>query len=150
RQAGESEDGEGDAVPRFDEILEVLQAFARTGELAAFPRVEVPSRPHPADEVLFEIRFVPPRDLLRRGLDPIRLLDALAELGALERVEPAAATLPPLEALDPEDAHLGFTARLRSREPRSRIEARFDFVVDAAAVEIAVQREPGETDHHAS
>src|SRR5215813_15588592 len=69
RQARESEDGEGEGVPRFEEILEVLQAFARTGELAAFPQVEVPSRPHPADEVRFEVRFVPPRDLLRRGLD---------------------------------------------------------------------------------
>jgi two-component system, chemotaxis family, sensor kinase CheA len=139
-QARENEDGE---VPRFDEVLEALQAFARTGEAAGPPRAEAPGRAEPAAEAWYEIQFVPPRDLLRRGLDPVRILDALGALGVLDRVEPHAPGLPPLGDMDPEDAYLGFTGWLRSREPRARIEACFEFVADADAVRIAARPGPG-------
>jgi two-component system chemotaxis sensor kinase CheA len=121
-------------VPRFEEVLEALQTFARTGEAVSPPRGEAPGRAEPAAEVWYEIRLVPPRDLLRRGLDPVRILEALGELGVLDRVEPHCPGLPTLEDMDPEDAYLGFTGWLRSREPRARIDGCFEFVGDADAV----------------
>src|SRR5262249_42785021 len=136
------ENGTGE-VPRFEEVLEALQTFARTGEAVSQPRMGAPGRAEPAAEAWYEIRLVPPRDLLRRGLDPVRILEVLSGLGGLDRVEPPPPGLPALEDMDPEDCYLGFTGWLRSREPRTRIDGCFEFVGDVDAVRISVHPGPG-------
>jgi two-component system chemotaxis sensor kinase CheA len=93
--------------------------------------------------VNYRIRLSPPSDLFQRGLDPIRILDALGELGEVMQVGLDSSSLPPLEELDPERAYLGFDCWLRSAQPRDRIEACFEFVGDPAAVTI-------EPVHHAA
>jgi len=128
-------DHDGAEVAHLEETLRALQVHAR-GEVAA----PLPTRPAPSPEpsavpILYEIHFVPPRDLLRRGLDPVRILDSLEELGKVVRVEPDLSLLPPLREMDPESAYLGFTCWLRSHEPRERIADCFEFVGEAAVVE---------------
>jgi two-component system, chemotaxis family, sensor kinase CheA len=104
-----------------------------------------PPRPRETKEApgtLYEIWFHPPLDLLRRGLDPVRIIETLGELGTLERVEPDLATLPPLGEMDPESAYLGFTCWLTSAEPLGRLETCFEFVADDAAVRIEAREQP--------
>ena len=130
--------GDEREVPGVGELVDRLADHAQSvGHVSAAPA----PRPSPAAdgrEVLYEITFVPPADLLRRGLDPLRLLAALDDLGEIERVQADADALPPLASLDPEAAYLAFTCWLRSRAGRAAIEACFDFVDEPGSLRIAV------------
>src|SRR5262249_22012314 len=86
---------DGSEVSWYEETLAALQGFADGGREAA-PRVVRVARPAETSGSVFsyEIRFTPPPDMLRRGLDPVRLLGALEELGQLVRVESDPRVLP--------------------------------------------------------
>ncbi len=159
-RAGESTPGRAviDTLLAASDILRALVTRARAGDESEIPGLgalvdaladhaqavghpagsgPAPATPAPAGaEALYEIRFSPPGDLLRRGLDPLRLLEALGTLGELVRIEGDASALPPLADLDPEAAYLAFTCWLRTRAPRAEIEACFDFVDDPRAVRV--------------
>jgi two-component system chemotaxis sensor kinase CheA len=121
--------GEAGETPRFAETLAALDACAR-GLAPAGPSTGGLARPEtrPPGRAVYQIRFTPPRDLMRRGLDTVRILDALEGLGDLLRVEPDTGTLPPLEELDPEGAYVGFSCWLDTVEPQSRVAECFEFV----------------------
>jgi two-component system chemotaxis sensor kinase CheA len=125
-------DGDETEVERLEETLKTLQAHASRAPTAPHHRAPEAS----ASPSVYTIRFAPPPDLLRRRLDPLRIVESLEELGGLVRVEPGLDSLPPLGELNPETAYLSFTCWLRSREPRERIEAHFEFVNDPAAVRV--------------
>jgi two-component system, chemotaxis family, sensor kinase CheA len=129
-------DRDGRKVESLDDVTRALEAFAR-GQLPA-PEPVPPAAAREAERgsAVYAIRFSPPPDLLQRGLDPMRILESLGELGEVVRFGLDASRLPSLEELDPERAYLGFDCWLRSAEPRERIEACFEFVGDPAAVSI--------------
>jgi two-component system, chemotaxis family, sensor kinase CheA len=116
---------------RLDEMLAAVRAGAQPSGAAAAAADTTPAAPD-----LYVITFTPPADLLGRGLDPMRLLDALEQLGEIVEVTPDASRLPRLDALSPETAYLGFTCTVRTAQPRSAIEAVFEFVGDPTAVRI--------------
>jgi two-component system chemotaxis sensor kinase CheA len=126
----------GGEVPGFPEALRALEAFTGPGPATPPAAGRAPIRAEDPATAVYQIRFRPPRDLLRRGLDPVRIVDALEELGELEDVEADLRMLPPLADLDAEEAYLGFACRLRTRQPRARVQACFEFVGDDATVEI--------------
>jgi two-component system chemotaxis sensor kinase CheA len=126
----------GGEVPGFAESLRELETLADAGPaLRPRPPRAVAGREEGAATV-YQIRFRPPRDLLRRGLDFVRILDALEEMGELEEVERDLRALPPLADLDPEAAYLGFACRLRTRQSLARVQGCFEFVGEDAAVQI--------------
>jgi two-component system chemotaxis sensor kinase CheA len=135
--------GDDSEIPTMAALVEALRAHARSvGREPAAPAPAAPTAaapaPPPATEVLYEIRFAPPGDLLRRGLDPLRLLDAVATLGRVERVEADPSALPPLEMLDPEACYLAFHCWLRSAAPQAEIDSCFEFVDAPGAVQVSV------------
>jgi two-component system chemotaxis sensor kinase CheA len=137
--------GDDRDVAGLGELVDRLADHAQSvGHTAAAPKPRPEAAP-PGREVLYQIEFTPPADLLRRGLDPLRLLAILGELGEIVRVQADAGALPPLAELDPESAYLAFMCWLRSRAPRAEVEACFDFVDEPGAVRITVaDGEPGE------
>jgi two-component system, chemotaxis family, sensor kinase CheA len=126
----------GGEVPGFAESLQALESLVDVGPAGATRWARPATRREEQASTVFQIRFRPPRDLLRRGLDPVRILDALEEVGQLEELERDLRALPPLADLDPEEAYLGFSCRLRTRQSRARVQACFEFVGDDAAVHI--------------
>ncbi len=90
----------------------------------------------PATETLYEIRFRPPGDLFRRGLDPVQVIRQLGELGELLKVDTDMAALPQLRDMDPEQSYLAWTIWLLSDRPRAEVEASFEFVSEPGAVTI--------------
>ncbi|HEU5320506.1 MAG TPA: Hpt domain-containing protein, partial [Methylomirabilota bacterium] len=127
--------GEAVDAGRLDEMIAALTAHARGG--ADAPR---PAADHAVE--VYVVTFVPPTDLLARGLDPVRLLDALEQLGEVTAVTPDLSRLPPLAELNPETAYLGFTCTLRSARPRAAVESVFEFVGDPEAVRIGTPEAP--------
>lgn len=133
-QAREGDEGE---VEGLDDLTRALasQASGVEVECAEPPARETPA-PVSRSRTLYEIRFEPASDLLRRGLDPMRILDALGTLGEMLRVQGDARRLPSLDALEPDQVYLGFTTWLMSRAPRSEIEGCFEFVDQPGAIRI--------------
>jgi two-component system chemotaxis sensor kinase CheA len=130
-------------IPQLDETLRALEALAGGGAPVAPVVRPDPTREAPVATTVYEIRFTPPPDLLRRGLDPIRILDALQELGETDRLEADLTRLPSLDEMDPEGSYLGFSCWLSSRAPTGRVRECFEFVADEAAVSIEARAAAG-------
>lgn len=91
----------------------------------------------PALPTAYEIDFRPPRDVLRRGLDPLRIIADLDALGEVRRAAPTLSALPSLQAMDPEQCYLSWTLELVTSRPLAEIEDRLDFAVAPGAVTAA-------------
>jgi two-component system chemotaxis sensor kinase CheA len=77
-----------------------------------------------------------PPDAMANGTNPLMLLDELRDLGEAE-VRARTDTLPPLNALVPNECHLGWDVVLRGEITREAIEDVFIFVMDDMTLDIA-------------
>jgi two-component system, chemotaxis family, sensor kinase CheA len=101
------------------------------------PPLAVEGEPGPTADVLttYRITFTPRRDLLRKGVSPLGMLDELRELGEA-RITPLLDRLPTLEELDPRDCYLSWIIELRTGVDPSRIDEAFLFLDDQSQVAI--------------
>ncbi|CAN5707396.1 chemotaxis protein CheA [soil metagenome] len=81
-------------------------------------------------------------ETFRNGMDPLAIIQYVAELGVLGEaaIEPAA--VPMLKALEPETCHLVFGCTLLTEAARSDIESAFVFVRDDCELTLACLAEP--------
>ena len=117
-----------------DRIVVEIGIFA--GESVAL--VVAPASALPLDggpRQSYEIEFRAPLTLLRRCLDPLDLIDTLAEVGDLTATVDAG-RLPSLTELDPEACYLGWRLRLTTERPRADIERCFEWITEPGAVTI--------------
>ncbi|TPG36398.1 chemotaxis protein CheA [Roseomonas nepalensis] len=77
----------------------------------------------------WRIRFRPHPALFRNANEPLLLVRELRRLGPLA-VLAETADLPALEAMEPEDAYVGWRFSLSAPVPRERVEEVFEFVAD--------------------
>ncbi|QCU72556.1 chemotaxis protein CheA [Luteimonas yindakuii] len=89
----------------------------------------------------WRIGFQPEPSLFMSGNDPLRILRELEELGPL-RVEASLAALPAFDALDPLQAHIGWTLELGAPVKRAAIDDVFAWVADECRLEIEPIRQP--------
>jgi two-component system chemotaxis sensor kinase CheA len=75
-------------------------------------------------------------DALRNGLDPLAFLRYLGSLGTIAGIHTLWDAVPPLEALAPEDCHLGFEIRLQTEQDQSAIESVFEFAMEDCQLDI--------------
>jgi two-component system chemotaxis sensor kinase CheA len=126
-------------IAGLEELTAVLEAQAR-GETvsmeAVLARPSEPAPPAPGTRTLYEIRFTPRGEALRRGLNPTAMLEALGTLGEILRVDPTPEALPPLERVDPQATYTAFTCWLMSIAGRAEIDACFEFADEPGAVHI--------------
>ncbi len=85
----------------------------------------------------WRIRFIPGRDILRTGNEPLRILRELEELGRT-CVTPIVDSVPDYSALDPEACYLGFDIVFRDRINKSQLDEVFEWVVDESELEIVL------------
>lgn len=76
------------------------------------------------------------RDVLREGMDPLRLLRYLNSLGRIVSITTIADSLPTLADLDPEDFYLGYEIDFASDADKATIAEVFDFVRDDSIIHI--------------
>jgi two-component system chemotaxis sensor kinase CheA len=74
------------------------------------------------------VQFGP--DTYRNGMDPLAIVNYVAGLGSVSRMNCDFAAVPAIEALDPESCHLTLAFELLSAARREEIEAAFSFVRD--------------------
>ena len=76
----------------------------------------------------FRIAWTPPRWLFQRGLDPLRIVKELGQIGSLTDIAVDVSKLPDLGDMDPEDCYLAWTMRLGTNAERLAVEDVFEFV----------------------
>ena len=84
----------------------------------------------------YRITWTPPGWLFQRGLDPLRIIGELEELGTIESRSLDVSRLPAFSALDPEVCYFSWTCELRTVKQPSVIEAVFDFVREDSVITI--------------
>ncbi len=95
----------------------------------------------PADRALatgkagYRISFKPGPEVLRRGVNPLGVLDELRELGPT-RVSTDPDAVPPLEEIDPERCYLTWTIEVDTDAARERIDDVFLFLADDSTIAI--------------
>jgi two-component system, chemotaxis family, sensor kinase CheA len=130
-QPDDADEAEGAA------ILDRLQAALGAPAIAP---------PHPS-ATTWRLGFRLPRDAMAMGTNPLLLLDELRALGPCTVVADTS-TIPPLEALNPSECHIGWEVTLTTVQPRSAIEQVFLFVLDDMQLDLepVSDRPPAPTD----
>jgi two-component system chemotaxis sensor kinase CheA len=83
----------------------------------------------------YRITLIPGPDVLRRGVNPLGVLDELRELGPT-RLTTDPDQVPPLDELDPERCYLAWTLELTTAVPLERLEDVFLFMSDDSQVAV--------------
>lgn len=91
---------------------------------------------------LYRITLKPGRDTLRRGVNPLGVLDELRELGEA-RVSTDSDLVPPLDEIDPERCYLVWVIELKTSEPAERLDDVFLFVAEDSVITIERQSPDG-------
>lgn len=89
----------------------------------------------------YRIHLTPHADLLRKGVNPLGLLDELRELGRAS-LTTHAERVPPLDDLDPGNCHLAWTIDLETGVDLARLEEVFLFLGDPGQVTIERADDP--------
>ncbi len=84
----------------------------------------------------WQIHFIPGRDILKTGNDPLRMLAELAELGELS-VQVDAEQLPDAELMEPDTLYLSWRMTLRGDVDAAAISEVFDWVIDESELHIS-------------
>ena len=110
-----------------------LDALARGEAMAAAGPVEV-EIPASASLSTYKIELAPRPDVLRKGIDPLGILDEVRELGET-RIEARWDAVPPIEAMDPSTCYLSWSIELRTDADPARVDELFLFLDPPAATE---------------
>ncbi len=111
-------------------LLAALRAaLERAGSAASLEHTSAPTGTG------WRLRFSLPPDSMANGTNPLALLTELRDLGEA-RVRADLSALPPLEALDPMQLHVGWEVELRTSAPRAAIDDVFIFVMDTVDLRI--------------
>jgi len=115
------------------ERMNAIRASQETGlHESAAPLAEEQARANS-----FLIRFTPPGNLFQRGIDPVKLLDELREVGRIDALDCDTGQVPRLAELDCEELYLRWTVRVTTDQDEESLRAVFDFVEDDSELEIA-------------
>ena len=124
--------------PGMEDVLAELNAILGQDGKCVAPRKEPEEPQGSSGPREYRVEFVPDRDLLRQGMDPLLLLRDLSQVGEIRAVTADLSRLPPLDALDAESCYLGWSLRLISAQTSQQIADVFAFVQDSSRVAIEV------------
>jgi two-component system, chemotaxis family, sensor kinase CheA len=91
--------------------------------------------PAEGDLVVYQISLMPGPDVLRRGVNPLGVLDELRDLGETT-ITTDPDLVPPLEQLDPERCYLTWTIQVKTASSPERLFEAFLFFAEDSALSI--------------
>jgi two-component system chemotaxis sensor kinase CheA len=130
---------EGSAIPEAPALVERLASLveprdeARPAEPPKAQEDTISAPVAPVGERLYRITVTPNADLLRKGVNPLGILDELRELGEA-RIVPVTDRVPPLEELEPKDCYLAWEVELRTSVDPEQLDEVFMFLGDRGQV----------------
>jgi two-component system chemotaxis sensor kinase CheA len=90
-----------------------------------------------AGATLFTVFWILPEEAFTLGLDPLALINALADEATIIRVTPLLSRLPPPDMLDPVKCYLGFSTLVATHGTTQSLRAVFEFCPDDSYIEVA-------------
>lgn len=132
----EQPNGDHDAMSV--KLLEQLQRAVSGGVAASSAPVAIVPAEKSANpgHRIWQLNFRLPADTMVNGTNPLGLIDELRELGDC-RLKVITDGLPSLEAMDPTQLYLGWSATIVTDKARSEIEDVFIFVMDEMSMELS-------------
>jgi two-component system, chemotaxis family, sensor kinase CheA len=134
KKTSEKEDGQARKKPRA--------ARRKTRKMDQAPGAQLaPTRPETdgesggSDLTIYQIKLTPGPDVLRRGINPLGVLDELRELGETSIVTDPE-TVPLLDQLDPERCYLDWTITVKSAAEPARLFETFLFFAEDSTIVI--------------
>lgn len=128
--------GEGEEPGAEREILDGFKAFLGKVEEEVAPiseKVEIPKSK--SREITYRVRFIPPKDLFFRGMDPLSLVDELKNLGVCHLVAHVDA-IPLLEEFAPENLYIHWDIVVTTSREENALRDVFIFVEDDSEIVI--------------
>jgi two-component system, chemotaxis family, sensor kinase CheA len=95
-----------------------------------------PQGPDEGEPPVYQISLMPGPDVLRRGVNPLGVLDELRELGETT-ITTDPDLVPPLEQIDPERCYLSWTIQVKTAASPERLFEVFLFFAEDSAVSIS-------------
>ncbi|MCS6293971.1 MAG: chemotaxis protein CheA [Nitrospira sp.] len=137
----------GGAAPDTDLLLQLERELAAAAEGGEAPgnTSSTPSQTSPAATAVasstpglhrFRITWAAPAWLFQRGLDPVRMIGELEDLGTIISRTLDTSRFPAFESLDPESCYLTWTLELETPKEQAVVEGVFDFVRDGGELTI--------------
>ena len=149
----------GGAAPETDLLLQLERELAAAAEGGEAPgnTSSTPSQTSPAAPVVasstpdlhrFRITWAAPAWLFQRGLDPVRMIGELEDLGTIGSRRLDTSRFPAFESLDPESCYLTWTLELETPKEQAVVEGVFDFVRDGGEITIEKVEVKAEVEEH--
>jgi two-component system chemotaxis sensor kinase CheA len=113
----------------------LLEGQTRGSGATETPPSDIPAEPESPSLAGWKISFRPHRGMMQTGNDPYRLIRELADLGELQ-TEINTDEVPPIEALNAEEAWLSWTFHLGGDVEKAQIEEIFEWVEDDCDIKI--------------
>ena len=128
---------EGEALlAELERVVAMAAEAAQSAPSSAAQAMELSAKADVAPaRKAWRITFTLAQDVLVNGTRPLPMLDELRDLGDCE-IRALTDAIPPLQALDPSQCHLGWEVRLTTDRGRSAIEDVFMFVMDDMTLDI--------------
>lgn len=125
------------AIAQLESELASAAGSGPTGNETAAPSgASAPASSTGPAQHRFRIAWTPPQWLFQRGLDPLRIIGELAELGTIVSRSLDVSRLPAFAGLDPEISYISWACELQTLKQKSVIESVFDFVRDDSELSI--------------
>ena len=125
--------------PGVDNVLAELKGILGQEPKPATTTAKDACRQAPPIQHTYRIVFVPGKDILRQGMDPLLLLRDLSQTGRILETKADLSRLPPRSELDPESCYLGWSVRLTAAQTPEQVAEVFAFVQDSSQVSIEVE-----------
>ncbi|MDO9117801.1 MAG: chemotaxis protein CheA [Nitrospira sp.] len=137
----------GGAAPDTDLLLQLERELAAAaegeetpGNTSSAPASASSATPAAASSTpnlhRFRIRWAAPAWLFQRGLDPVRMIGELEDLGTIVSRRLDTSRFPAIDSLDPECCYLSWTLELETAKEQAVVEGVFDFVRDEGELTI--------------
>lgn len=128
--------GDSVAAPDSSELKEKLERAAQgdQNQVAEKPRKSKVKKAAPVSKRSLTIRFSPGPDVLRKGADPLLLIQHLGQQAEITKVTCDDSRLPPFDKLDPEGCYLQWEIEVQSDLEESDLRKTFEFVADESEI----------------
>jgi two-component system, chemotaxis family, sensor kinase CheA len=146
-QGGSTDESKGKEI--IAQLKELMSQTAMQEQAVIAPERRTSPRDAPPLAKTYRIRFRPSADVFDQGVNPVKLLDELRELGQCKIVAQTEA-IPFLEGYDPRANYTYWDVILTTSHGMNAIQDVFIFVKDTAEVKIEVIDEEGSLDDETS
>jgi len=130
--------GEVESAPDSAGLIARLVDASKTSPKASPVPVIVEEQSVPGSEELYQLDFKPGQDSIRRGNDPLRMLEDLRGIAEVTRISCDKSGIPPMEEMDPEACYIAWSLTMITTANEAELVEPFEFIAGDSVVNLTV------------